>query len=104
MKWLFAMKPSSRGWLILAIGFMMLYLHWVEVLHTKAPKFAMAFTTPWVIVIGLLFLLYPQIQERQPNLSWLANNKLHWKANVVFITVCIVVGLLHYQFQTAIFR
>jgi hypothetical protein len=103
MKWLIDMKPNARGWFVLVGGMFVLYLHWVEVMHTHTPNFSTSFTTPWFIVIGLMFLIYPQIQDRQPNEGWLANSKRHWKANVVFSIACIVVGLLHYQLQKHIF-
>ncbi len=103
MKWLAEMKPNVRGWFILVCGLSMLYLHWFGLLRGGKPTFLTAFTTPWILIIGLMFLIYPQIQQRQLSLSWLANNKLHWKANVVFVLVCIVVGLLHYQLQKHIF-
>ncbi len=103
MKWLTNMKPNSRGCLVLALGSMVLYLHWVEVLHSQKPIFSTAFTTPWFIVIGLMFLLFPQTLERLPNENWLAKSKRLWKIDVGFIFVCIVVGLLHYQLQKYIF-
>ena len=104
MKWLTNMKPNSRGWLILALGSMMLYLHWVEVLHSQKPVFSSAFTTPWFIVIGLMYVFFPSGLSRSPTEGALEQAKRQWKEGLGFILVCFVVGFAHYQLQKYIFN
>jgi hypothetical protein len=103
MKWLTEMKPNVRGWFVLTCGVLVLGLHWFEVLHTKVPKFSTAFTTPWFIIVGLMFLVYPKTQQRLPDEGWIAQSKRLWKSNLIFMVTCLASGFLHYQLQKFIF-
>ncbi len=103
MKWFTSMKVRAQGWLILTLGSMMLYLHWVEVLHSQKPVFSTAFTTPWLLVIGLMYLFFPAGLSRPPTENAIEQAKRNWKEGLGFVLLCFVVGLLHYQLQKYIF-